>query len=76
MQSKFLSDRRASMTTGFCPECDADVKFKKPPRIGFEINCPGCGALLKVIADSPIELDWADDVWDDLDDPDDADDDY
>jgi len=50
--------------------------FKKLPRIGFEINCPDCGAPLKVIADAPIELDWADESLDDFDDPDAEDDDY
>jgi hypothetical protein len=64
------------MPKGYCPECDADVKFNKIPRIGFEIICPGCGAPLKVIADAPIELDWADEALDDYDDPDDEDDDY
>ena len=55
------------MPTGYCPECDADVNFKKDPKIGFETHCPGCGALLTVIAAAPIELDWADDGWDDGD---------
>ena len=64
------------MPTGFCPECDADVKFKNTPKIGTETNCSGCGAILKVIADAPIELDWADDGLDDFDDSDDEDDDY
>ena len=64
------------MPKGFCPECDADVKFKNIPRIGFEIVCPDCGAPLKVIADAPIELDWADESLDDFDDPDDEDEDY
>ena len=64
------------MPTGFCPECDAEIKFKVAPRIGFETNCQGCGALLKVIADAPIELDWADEAWDDSDDSDDEDENY
>ena len=61
------------MPKGFCPECDADVKFKNIPRIGFEIVCPDCGAPLKVISDAPIELDWADESLDDFDDADDED---
>ncbi|MGB2896484.1 MAG: hypothetical protein WBB65_10035 [Anaerolineales bacterium] len=64
------------MPTGYCPECDADVKFKNTPKIGAETNCPGCGAYLKVIADAPIELDWADEDWDDVDDSDEGDDNY
>ncbi len=64
------------MPTGFCPECDADVKFKNTPKTGVEINCPGCSAPLKVIANAPIELDWADDDLDDFDDSDDGDDNY
>jgi len=38
--------------------------------------CQGCGAPLKVIANAPIKLDWADEDLDDSDDPDDEDFDY
>jgi lysine biosynthesis protein LysW len=57
------------MANGFCPECDSEIKFKEAPRKGFEVSCRSCGANLKVIGESPIELDWADedldDDWDD-----------
>jgi lysine biosynthesis protein LysW len=44
---------------GECPECDADVHFNTPPRLGQRVNCSKCGARLEVIEDSPLELDWA-----------------
>jgi len=43
---------------GACPECDADIVFKKQPKVDQEIICPGCGSKLRVISLSPIELDW------------------
>lgn len=59
------------MPTGYCPECDTDIKFNSSPRKGQEVSCPGCGAYLKVASESPIELDWADDGWEDFDEDDD-----
>ncbi len=56
------------MTKGYCPECDADVRFDVAPQIGSLVTCPSCGASLKVVGESPIELDWAEDIWDDLED--------
>jgi lysine biosynthesis protein LysW len=56
------------MTKGYCPECDADIRFDVAPRVGDLVTCPSCGASLKVVGESPIELDWADDTWDDYED--------
>ncbi len=47
------------MARGYCPECDGEISFDGPPRKGHEVTCPTCGASLKVVSESPIELDWA-----------------
>jgi lysine biosynthesis protein LysW len=46
------------MLLGSCPECDADIHFRKEPSEGQRLSCPNCGAYLEVIGLSPIELDW------------------
>jgi lysine biosynthesis protein LysW len=65
------------MTTGFCPECDGELKFNTNPTDGNVITCPHCSAYLEVVSTSPLEFDWAydDDELDDFDDED-FDDDY
>lgn len=55
------------MTTGNCPECDGSITLGSSLRKGLMVTCPNCGAYLKVISESPIELDWADDDSDDED---------
>jgi len=47
------------MARGSCPECNGDISFDGPPRKGHEVTCPTCGAYLKVVSGSPIELDWS-----------------
>lgn len=47
------------MATGSCPECEGDIRFIGPPRKGHAVTCPTCGAYLKVVSESPIELDWS-----------------
>jgi DNA-directed RNA polymerase subunit RPC12/RpoP len=46
------------MVYGACPECDADVQFKTPPKEGQRVTCPECTSVLLVIGENPIELDW------------------
>jgi lysine biosynthesis protein LysW len=62
------------MPKGHCPECDADIPFNGAVKTGLEVTCRNCGAFLKVISVSPIEMDWADTDWDDDWDDDDDDD--
>ena len=62
-----------------CPECDATLDLE-PEDVDIEdrLSCDDCGASLKVVSISPleVELDEEDDDDDDLDDDDDdADDD-
>ena len=60
---------------GACPECDADITFKKTPTLGQKAVCPECRDELIVVGLNPIELDWDYDD-EDYDDYDDDDDDY
>ena len=61
------------MEMGFCPECDADISVGSKPSIGQQITCASCGAFLRIISLSPIEIDWADDDFDYDDDAEDTD---
>jgi lysine biosynthesis protein LysW len=47
------------MNLGICPECDAEVRFKKAPWLGQRTACPRCGTALEVVSLGPLELDWA-----------------
>jgi len=49
---------------GLCPECGAEIRFKKMPYIGQIISCRRCDTQLEVIQKSPVELQWAEDAWD------------
>jgi hypothetical protein len=42
-----------------CPTCQAMVVFSEMPVMGERTTCTGCGDMLKVIAISPIKLEWA-----------------
>ena len=58
--SKNVAKRKSqNRLLGECPECDADVHFNTPPRLGQRVTCSKCGARLEVIEDTPLELDWA-----------------
>jgi lysine biosynthesis protein LysW len=48
------------MPTAFCPECDNSIRFDTSPTKNDHVTCIKCGAYLKVIGLSPIELDWVD----------------
>ncbi len=64
MTKKMKNSRKGSNLMGACPECDADIVFRKRPGVGQRVSCPECDAVLIVIATSPIELDWAgEDDW-------------
>ena len=57
-----------------CPECDSVIDIDEMDvDVGDELSCSECGALLRVAADSPLELELADD--DDDEDEDDEDED-
>ena len=57
-----------------CPECDSDIDLDKSDvDIGDELSCSECGALLRVAADAPLELELADDEEDEDDEDEDED---
>ena len=51
--------KNKSKKIAICPQCDAEVRFKKPPQVGQAVNCRDCGSRFEVVATMPIELDWA-----------------
>ena len=56
------------MAVATCPGCDEDVQIGARAKLGQTIICSRCGARLEVIAVSPLELDWAFDESEDLED--------
>jgi hypothetical protein len=59
-----------------CPECDSDIDIDESDvDIGDELTCSECGSLLRIVNDSPVEFEVADDDDLDEDDEDDEDDD-
>lgn len=69
-----------------CPDCNAEIRFRKAPHLGQLITCHNCQTSLEVVRRNPLELDWAfegpfdedddeDEEWDDEDEYDDWDDD-
>ena len=40
-----------------CPECGAEVRFRKVPYLHQAKTCPECSVELKVINKNPIEVD-------------------
>ncbi|HQZ39147.1 MAG TPA: hypothetical protein PLH72_08915 [Vicinamibacterales bacterium] len=64
--------------SAICPECDSDIELDElEVEIGDELTCSECGSLLRVVNDSPVELesDDEDDLDDDEDDEDEDEDD-
>ena len=45
-----------------CPECESEIDLDEMDvDIDDELSCAECGALIRVVNDSPIELELADD---------------
>jgi transcription elongation factor Elf1 len=63
------------MPLATCPSCDEDVLVPGKTKLGAAIVCGRCGCKLEVINTSPVELDWASDDLDELEDDDYEDDD-
>jgi alpha-aminoadipate carrier protein LysW len=60
--------------SAICPECDSDIDIDEADvDIGDELTCSECGSLLRIVNDSPIEFEVADE--DDLDEDEDDDED-
>ena len=50
-----------------CPDCETNIRFHRPLKIGQNVICPECEADLVVRALNPLELYWAFDDDDDYD---------
>lgn len=48
-----------------CPECEAAVRFDRPPLSGQVARCPDCGTELEVTGTDPIHLEPAPEVEED-----------
>jgi alpha-aminoadipate/glutamate carrier protein LysW len=60
--------------SAICPECDSDIDIEEADvDVGDELTCSECGSVLRIVNDSPIEFEVADE--DDLDDDEEDDDD-
>lgn len=54
---------------GLCPDCNAEIRFRKSPHLGQLVTCHNCQTSLEVVRREPLELDWAfDDPFDDEED--------
>ncbi len=42
----------------YCPECDAEIRFGRKPRLGQQKTCGQCGEEVEVIGLRPLELDY------------------
>ena len=56
------------MSTGYCPDCDESLDVGNHPKKGQMVTCENCGSYLEIVSTSPVELDWANDDYDDDDD--------
>ncbi len=48
-----------------CPECDAEIRFARPPLNGEIAHCSACSAELEVTCTQPIRLELAPEVEED-----------
>ncbi|MHB1294139.1 MAG: lysine biosynthesis protein LysW [Anaerolineae bacterium] len=55
------------MAVAVCPGCDEDVRLSGRLKVGQHVSCPSCGSLLEVVSVGPVELDWAFEDEEDLD---------
>ena len=59
------------MAIANCIECDEEVEINGRLILGKKVTCSSCGAELEVASINPLELDWAeeeyDEGWDDDD---------
>ncbi len=54
---------------GVCPDCNAEIRFRKSPHLGQLVTCHNCQTSLEVVRRDPLELDWAfDDTFDEEED--------
>ena len=42
-----------------CPDCGAEIRFRKAAHLGQIVTCYQCDTALEVVSRNPLELDWA-----------------
>lgn len=47
------------MAEAYCPDCDTAIQLGSQPRLHQYVTCLSCSAYLQVVGVSPVELDWA-----------------
>jgi lysine biosynthesis protein LysW len=56
------------MPTVHCIECDEQIEVEGRTRLGQRITCDNCGAELEIVSLTPLDIDYADEDGEDLDD--------
>lgn len=52
-------NKQAVRLVAACPECHAQIRFRKQPELGDLVTCPECSTMAEVIREAPIKLSWA-----------------
>jgi hypothetical protein len=58
------TNMRTNAMTIFCRACHSRIRFDRRPNLFDIITCPECEEEFEVIALSPIQLDWPNDIGD------------
>lgn len=51
--------KKATKALATCPDCGADIRFRKAPHLGQMVTCTRCETTLEVVSRTPLQLDWA-----------------
>jgi lysine biosynthesis protein LysW len=52
--------------TAECPDCQSSITLPPSSELWMRITCPECGTQLEIVDDNPWELDYAEDIDDDI----------
>jgi lysine biosynthesis protein LysW len=51
--------KKGTRALAVCPDCSAEIRFRKTPHLGQIVICSSCNTSLEVVSRNPLELDWA-----------------
>lgn len=51
--------KNGTKALAICPDCSAEIRFRKAPHLGQIVTCTQCDTTLEVVSRKPLELDWA-----------------
>ena len=57
-----MAENRQAVAT--CPECESNIPLPASAELWMRLTCPECGTQLEIVDDSPWELDYVDDDYD------------